>query len=124
MATNTPATNPDTNKNGVLDRRASSRRRESDVVASGYPRVTKAAYKALIQGTDDTVKLEVKRLCRLHALLGEFLVVCSGAVTNYNPQTPANKGREEQVRPVHNALRSIYDKVELLRRKVPVRVED
>lgn len=67
------------------NRRASSPKRDNDVLNSATPVVTKAVYDAIVRGTGTDANLRTKRLCQVKNLLGQALPIIDSLIRDYGP---------------------------------------
>lgn len=95
----------ETNRNGVSDRRGSSKRRNSDVSTGKFPVVPKDFYQGALttkQLADDKVNLRTRQLCLARIKLMSAMLSIDVAIKQWKPE-------EGESSEVHNALRSIRD---------------
>lgn len=88
----------ETNRNGVSDRRASSRRRNTDVMKTKFPVVTHdfmAAILATKKIPENQLNIPTKQLCLARVKLQQSLMSLDVAIRAWNPQvegSPKNDG--------------------------------
>lgn len=98
----------------IEDRRASSPKRHSDVLASDYPVVTKAAYDAIVRGKGASERIEIKQLCQLRNYSGQMALVLMPLLKRYHSQQPTgNKKMERKLRSIDRRLNAIIADIPL-----------
>lgn len=100
------------------DRRASSAKRESDVMKNKYPVTAKAAYDECFRKPQSMEK-KIRALCLGKIRLGHALHAIDQARHEWNPQV-SNNGLDKDV---YNALRGIREQLEKLQFKYPLEVK-
>jgi|SRR5688500_17801914 len=101
------------------DRTGSSPKRASDIAASKWPIITRAAYTAMLARQDPELNLRMKRLALGRIRIGQANLAIAAAVHDYNP---AVKGNDEAGRKVYQKLRAIDRDLERLLLAYPLEV--
>lgn len=100
-------------------RRSASPKRDSDIAASKWPIITKAAYGAMLSRQDPQLNLKMKRLAMGRIRFGQLHLAISSAMHDHNP---AVKGGDISTRTIYNKLRAIDRDVERLMLSYPLEV--
>lgn len=106
------------NPNYPTDRSASSTTRETDVVKSKYPIVTRTAYAQCVQKPSSMVDIKMRSLCLGRNGIGVALLNLDKALHDFNPQV-SKDGRDREI---YNKLRGLRSGLEKLQLKYPLEV--
>lgn len=79
---------------------------DSDVKATEYPIITKAAYDGIVRGSGNGVNIKMKKLCAARNRIGQTMIALDSAIRDWNPQV------EKQPAEVYQRLRAIREKLE------------
>lgn len=104
----------------TTDRRASSPKRETDVLPTKGHVVTKTAYVQMTHAPDDKVNIRVKRACQARSLAKQLFDIASAEAGHY--QKIAHTTKENKV--LSNEWRKVFRQAEKLLTRVPLQIEN
>lgn len=108
----------DANRNGIVDRNASSPRRETDVKITKWPVITLGAYQAMLsrklEGED--VNAKTRALCIARIRLGQSILALQQALK----ETSARKDTVKNPRstPIAEGDQAIHGRLEAIEKKI------
>ncbi len=102
----------------ATDRRASSPKRDNDILKTKWPAITKTAYDQTFAKGDE-MDPKLRSLCQSRLKLGQALTTLGVAMKKYNPQVNGD-GRHY---PVWQALRALSVQLEKLYLKFPLEIK-
>jgi hypothetical protein len=100
-----------------VDRRASSPKRNTDILKTEWPVTSHALYLKALQKTTE-IPDKLRTLCMGRIRVGHALTAVDKAIHEYSPQLTGL----ESDRKIHNRLRSIRAKLEQIHKDYPLQI--
>lgn len=102
----------------ATDRRASSPKRDSDVMKTKWPAITKTAYSEAFAKADE-MDAKLRTLCQARLKMGQAMLALGRAMRSYKP---CNSG-DGRTGAVYNELRKIDEQINKAFLKFPLELK-